>query len=218
MKRCPSCNINVGGNRRTCPVCQGGLMGDNSVSYWPEMKKLRLQSFFYKLQLFIVLALASISAALDFLLELNTGKHWSIPIVIWVISFELLLRHYLRRSVVVAAIVTDTAIHIVLMLIFTGWYMGFLTPVVMYVVPIVIMALLVANLVFSLVDRHGNAMVYLFANIIIGAVPYIVMSLTHKFIPLTWTICLMVTAVTFIGICVFRWRMVTTEIRKRMTL
>ncbi len=218
MKKCPSCNINVGGNRRTCPVCQSGLMGESSVSFWPEMKKLRLQSFFYKLQLFLVLALASVSLALDFLLDINTGKHWSLPVVLWVITLELLIRHFLKKSVVVAAIVTDTAIHIVLLLIFTGWYLGFLNPIIMHVVPGVVMALLVANLVFSLLDRQGNAIVYLLANIIIGAVPYIVMYLFHKDIPLTWTICLMVTVVIFIGICVFRGKSVTTEVQKRMSL
>lgn len=218
MKICSSCKINVGGDRKMCPICQSSLMGEASVSYWPEMKKLRLQSFFFKLQLFILLALATVSLALDFLLDLNSGKHWSLLILLWVVTMEMLIRHFLKKSVVVAAIVTDSAIHITLLLIVTGWYLGFLNPIVMYVAPSAIMALLIANLVFSLIDRHGNAIVYLLANILIGVVPYVVMYIIHKDIPITWTICLMVTAITFIGICVFRGKMVTTEIQKRMTL
>jgi len=218
MKKCVNCNINVGGDIQKCPICQNALTGEASENIWPPMTKLRLQSIFYKLQLFLVLALAFVSLALDFLLDIYTRKHWSLPVVIWAISMELLIRHFLKKSVVAAAIVTDSAIHISILLIFTGWYMGFLAPIVMWIIPIAISLLLITNLIFSLIDVHGNALVYLLANILIGLIPYIVLYFTKIDIPLTWTICLMITVITFIGICVFKGRSVLNEVQKRMSI
>jgi len=218
MKKCLSCNINIGGDRRQCPICQGPISGEASPNYWPEMRKLRLQSLFYKIQLFLVLTAAIISMALDFLLDIRTDRHWSVPIAATAVVIELFIRHVLKKSIVIAAIVTDSAIVAVLLLIFSGWYMGFLNPIVVYLVPIVISVLLIANLVFSFIDKRGNAIVYLLANIIMGVTPYVCLYIIHKDIPLTWTICLMLSVITFTAICVFRGRTVTTEIQKRMNL
>lgn len=218
MKKCMSCDIYVSGEGNQCPICQNGLTGEATEYNWPSIRKVKLQSIFYKIQLFIVLALTFMSLSLDFLLDFHTGKHWSLAVALWAISLEILIKYFIRKNVVIAAIITDTAIHISLLLILTGWYMGFLLPVVRYVIPVAISSLLVVNLILSLLDKHGNTLVYLLANIIIGIVPYIVLYIIHSDIPVLWTICLMITVVSFIGICVFRGRSVLNEIEKRMSL
>ncbi len=218
MKKCVSCNIYVSGEGRQCPICQNGLTGEGTPYNWPSIRKLRLQSIFYRIQLFVVLALTFVSLVLDFLLDVNTGMHWSLSVALWAISLEWLIRYFIKKNVVIAAIITYTAIHISLLLILTGWYMGFLMPVVKYVVPIVVSVLLIVNLILSLLDKHGNALIYLLANIIIAIVPYVPLYISKVEVPLLWTICLMISVITFIGICVFRGRSVLNEIEKRMSL
>lgn len=218
MKKCLNCNLHIGGARQQCPFCNARLVGESSELNWPHPKKLRWQSFLYKLQLFIVLALMVLSISLDFMLELNTGKHWSIPVALWALSLEVLLRYFINKSVVVPAIVTESAIHAMLLLIFTGWYLGFLNPITRYVVPIVIVATLITNFVFSLIDKHGNALIYLLCNIVIPLVPYVILIIRKSVIPITWTICVNTSIITLIGICVFRGRSVLNEIEKRMSI
>ena len=218
MKKCLNCGINAGGQRQQCPICQNSLTGEATENYWPVQKKLKLQSFFYKLQLFIVLTLTVVSLSLDFLMNINTGRHWSIPVFLWAISLEMLLKHFIRKSVPPAAIVTDSVLHVCALLLLTSWYMGFFRPVAEYVVPIFITALLIANLVFTLTDKKGNAMVYLLVSIIIGIAAYAFLFVKKADIPLSYTICLMVSVITFIGICVFRGRAVRNEVEKRMNI
>lgn len=216
MKRCMNCNINVGGHGSQCPICQNGLVGEDTLYNWPSMKKLKLQSVFYKLQLFIVLALSAVSLSLDFLLDLHMAKHWSIPVVMWSITLELLIRSYIRKNVVVAEVVSLSIFHICIMLSLTAWYMGGVSVIVGTVVPIFISALSIINLILAFADKKGNAMVYLLINILVGVATYVIMAIAKTDIPLTWTICLMISVVTFIGICVFKGRGVVSEIQKRM--
>ncbi len=212
------CNINVGGEMNQCPICQNALTGDSTPYNWPPMKKLRLQSFFFKLQLFIVLALTSVSLALDFLMDINIGPHWSVPVLVWAVTLELLIRHFIKKSVSAAAIVTDAVLHFCALILLTGWYMGFYEPVVNLVVPIALSGLLITNLILAFTDKKGNSMVYLLVNIILGIVPYLILFIKRSEIPLSYIICLMISVVTFIGICVFRGRAVLNEVEKRMNI
>ena len=219
MKRCLSCNINVGGETGQCPICQNALMGEATPNNWPSITKLKLQSFFYKLQLFIVLALIAVSVALDFLQDLNTGRHWSAPVLLWGITLELLIRHFIKKSVVPAAIVTESILHFcMLMLITTGYMRFYFTPIVSLLIPICICGMLIANLVLALVDKKGNAMVYLLVTILMCAVSYIYLYLRKLYISLPWTICVTLAVVTTIGISVFRGRAVLNELQKRMNI
>lgn len=218
MKKCMNCNINVGGDAEQCPLCQNGLIGEATENVWPHMGKLRIRSLFYKIQLFLVLGSSAVVLALDFLLSVNEVKHWSLIYALWGVSIELLIRHFLKKSIVPAAIITETSIHITVLLGITGWYLDFISPVLMYVVPGVITGLLVINLILALIDKRGNAMVYLLSNIVIGIVPYIVLMIIGIEIPVIWTVCLMVSVVTFIGISIFKGRTMINEIQKRMSI
>lgn len=218
MRRCKNCNINVGGEIQQCPICQNALTGEATRNNWPAMKRLRWQSFLYKLQLFIVLALAVISLSLDVLMDLNSGRHWSLPIAIWSISIEFLIRHFIKKSVSAAAIVTESVLHGCALLLFTGWYMGFYRPIALYVVPICLCALVITNLILALTDKKGNAMIYLLVIILMGIIPYIILYVKKIDIPVSYTICLMISVVTFIGICIFKGRAVRNELEKRMNI
>ena len=216
MKNCLNCGISIGGDRETCPLCQNSITGEGTANNWPDSEKLKKQAFWYKLQLFIVLSIVIVGLGLDFILELNKGKHWSFIVAIWLIVAELVFRGFLKKSPVVAKILSIGVLHISLLLILTSWYYEFLNPVIYIVIPILMSVTLCANLVFSLIDTNENAMVYLLANILAGLVAYAVLELGYKSRTLSWTICLMISAVTLLGILIFKGKKVLSEIQKRM--
>ena len=61
-----------------------------------------------------------------------------------------------------------------------------------------------------------NALVYLLGNILLVIVVYTSLRIRHIEVGLVWTICLMVSLVSLIGIIIFKGRKVSDEIQKRM--
>lgn len=217
MKKCLNCNIEVGGSTDTCPLCQNMLTGNESTpNNWPTLVKLKKQAFFYKLQLFIVLTSIVVALSLDFLLELNNGKHWSLIVALTIFMVEITVLHFIKKSVVIAKIISLSTLNIAFILVVTGWYYNFLHPIAYLVLPIMISAALIANFIFSLLDTADNALVYLLGNILIGVLSYLVLIFSHRNRTIAWTICLMISVVTFIGIAVFKGSKVWSEVQKRM--
>lgn len=220
MKKCVNCEVHVGGDLKACPLCQNPLIGDGSSFNWPSAAKLKKQAFAYKLQLFIVLAFVAVGLGIDFLLEIDFSimKHWSLVLAMWVIIGEIVVHGFIKKSIVIAKIISLSALYISLLVIITAWYYGFLRPTLYIVLPIVLSATLIANFVFALIDKTENAMVYLLGNILGGVIPYLVLLFSHRSRTLAWSICLMVSVVTFIGIVVFKGRKVWLEVQKRLSI
>ena len=218
MKRCLNCDIEVGGETEVCPLCQHGLTGEASANNWPNLLRLKKQALLYKIQLFAVLAMIVVGLGLDFLLELNNGKHWSLLGTLFMIVLELLLKGFLKKKNVPSKIVSLSAFWITVILVLTAYYYDFMGPIVYMVVPIMLNAVIVADWVLTLIDKSGNSLVYLLVNILAALVIYGVLFFKKYFISLPWNICLMVSVVSLIGMFVFKGRNVTGEVEKRMNI
>lgn len=216
MKKCLNCNIEIGGRTDTCPLCQNSLTGEATEDNWPHPKKLKAQAFIYKLQLFLALAAIAVSLSLDFLLELNNGIHYSLIIAMWLIVFEIDLSRNIKRLFVITRTISISVLHICILLLITAWYFNFFELTAYLLVPIFLGTLLIANLIFSLIDTTENALVYLLSTILIIVVVYAFMKARHIDNGLTWDICLMTSAVSLIGIIIFKGRKVSNEVRKRI--
>ena len=211
-----NCNIKIGGHADSCPLCQNALTGEATADNWPSPKRLRAQAFLYKLQLFLVLAAIAIGISLDYLLGLNNGTHYSLVISLWLIVFEFDLSANIRRLFVISRTVSISTFHICLLLLLTGWYFNFMETAAFLIVPILLGAALLTNLVFTMTDTTENALVYLLGNILLVMVVYTVLMVKRIDTGLVWTICLMISFVSLIGIIIFKGRKVSNEIRKRM--
>ncbi len=218
MKKCNNCNIMVGGDYINCPLCQHKLSGESSENNWPPLGKFKTQAYFFKIQLFIILMLIIVALLLDFRLGINNGKHFSLIILMWGTVVEFMLHDFLKKRVVVAKIVTVTMVCLSFLLAGTGWYYNFLSPIADYVIPSLIMAALVTNFIFSISEKSGNALIYLLANIVIGVIPYIILSIIDYENMLLWTISLMIIIAALLGILIFRGRIVLSELQKRMNM
>ncbi len=216
MRKCLNCNIEIGGNVDACPLCQNSLTGDITENNWPSPKKLKAQAFIYKLHLFLVLAALAVGISLDYLMELNNGKHYSLIIALWIIVFEIDLHSNIKRVFVISRTVSLSILHICLLLLITGWYYDFFGIAAYLTVPILLGTALLANLVFSMIDTTENALVYLLGNILLVFIIYVTLRLKGIETGLVWTICLMIAFVALIGIIIFKGRKVSSEIRKRM--
>ena len=216
MKKCLNCNIEIGGRTNTCPRCQNSLTGEATEDNWPRPKKLKAQAFLYKLQLFLALAAIVVGLSLDFLLELNNGTHYSLIIAMWIIVFEIDLSRNIKRLFVITRTISISVLHICILLLITAWYFNFFDLTAYLLVPIFLGTVLIANLIFSLIDTTENALVYLLSTILIIVVVYGFMRARHIDNGLTWDICLMASVVSLIGIIIFKGRKVSNEVRKRI--
>lgn len=218
MKRCLNCDIEVGGDIEVCPLCQHGLTGEASESNWPYLASLKTKAFLYKLQLFIVLAIVAVGLGLDFLVGLNDGRHWSLLGTLTIVIIELTLKSFLKKKSVASKYVSVGGFWLAVILFLTAQCYGFLPPVINLVFPIALSAVIVADFVLTLIDKTGNALVYLLVNILFALVIYGVLFFRKYEMSLSWNICLMIGVVSLIGMFVFLGRKVTSEFERRMNI
>lgn len=222
MKNCPYCKIEVGGNLKKCPLCQSKLNGEDERAYFPKQTTLKIQSFFYKIQLFIVWTVVIMSLGLDFLFGLNvwptSNFHWSLIVSMWLIVFEFGIIRLFKRGISSSRIMTLFVLIVLVMLMVTAYYIGFFGFVTAWVAPIVVMGTLIANFALAMIDKNGNAMVYLLTNLVVGILPYIVFHFTEHDCPIAWIVCLLVSVILFVGAIIFKGREVVSEIQRRLNV
>lgn len=222
MKTCPYCKIEVGGNPKKCPLCQSKLAGEGCDPYFPRQTMLRRKSFLYKLQLFIVWAIVIAGLGLDFLFDLRITAYpsvrWSLLLAMWLISFEFLMMRQFRKGTGSARKVTMMVFIMLVLLGITAYFFGLWQFVLDWIAPCTIAATMVANFVLAMIDKKGTAMAYLLTILLTGVVSYIVLRLSHKEMPATWIICLLVGVILFVGAIIFKGRSVADEIQRRLSV
>ena len=222
MKNCPYCKIDVGGNLKKCPLCQSRLIGEDEEKYFPTQLRLKFQSFFFKLQLFIVWILVISALWLDYVFKLPFGKyggfHWSLLILMWMFAFEFSIIHVFKKGMDASRIMSIVVVIVMAMVSVTAYYFGQLMFVLYWVIPIMVMCTIVANFVLCMVDKSGNAMVYLLTDLLVGIIPYFVCITLKKDCPIEWMICLLVSFIIFVGAIIFKGREVVGEIQRRLSV
>jgi len=216
MKYCPGCRMRVGGNFDQCPLCQNDLQGEGEENIFPFSAKLNKQSFLYKLQLFLCLAVLIVCLALDFLVSIGGEKHWSLLALVWIIGSQICIRGLIKKHSTISRIVSYVSVGAAVFLAYTFWFLSCMPVYFVYVLPSMCCATLTIHFVFSMTDKAKNALVYFLVNILVAVVPTPVLIAYGKDVPLLWTVCLMVSGVTFVGLVIFKGRKVLTEIQKRL--
>ncbi len=215
MRTCPYCKISVGGEGTKCPLCQNRLSGEASPSNWPSSNSLKKGSVLYKLQLFLVLSFGIIMLFVDYVFEQNFRNHWSLLVAMWLIAFEFGIVRLFKQNYSPSRVVTLFGLIVSGMLVVTGYYTGTAVLIGGLVVPMIIMATMIVNFILLMVDKGSNSMVYLLGNILIGAIPYLIIFWLGKTVPIAWILCLLISVVTFLGACIFRGRAVLGELQRR---
>ncbi len=222
MKTCPYCRIEVGGDLKKCPLCQSKLSGEGGLPYFPKQTTQKIKSFLYKLQLFIIWIIVIAGLGIDFLFNLKIppfpNLHWSLILAMWLIAFEFGMMRQFTKGSGSSRKVTMMVFIILALLMITSYYLNFWQLCVDWIVPIVITGTMIANFVLAMIDKQGNAMVYLLTILLAGVLPYIVMRFCYDDNPATWIICVLVGVILFVGAIVFKGRTVAAEIRRRLSV
>ena len=222
MKTCPYCKIKVGSDTVKCPLCQSKLTGDSDGPYFPKQTVLWRKSFLYKLQLFIVWAVVIAALGIDFLLHVrippSSSVHYSLIFAMWLITFEFGIMRQFKNSGGSSRKVTMMVLIILVLIIVTSYYYGFFRITIDWIAPCAIAGMMIANFVLAMIDRRGNAMVYLLTGVLVGVLPYIILSISHRKPSITWIICMLIGIILFVGAVIFKGRSVAGEIRKRLNV
>ena len=222
MKTCPYCKIKVGSDTVKCPLCQSKLTGDSDGPYFPKQTVLWRKSFLYKLQLFIVWAVVIATLGIDFLLQVrippSSNVHYSLILAMWLITFEFGIMRQFKNSGGSSRKVTMMVLIILVLIIVTSYYYGFFRITIDWISPCAIAGMMIANFVLAMIDRRGNAMVYLLTGVLVGVLPYIILSISHRKPSITWIICMLIGIILFVGAVIFKGRSVAGEIRKRLNV
>ena len=216
--KCTHCNIEVGSNTKICPLCQSPLIGETEEEYWPSPRELRHQSILWKIFLFVSWVSMALCFFIDFLFVEQKHFHWSPIVIVWLIVIIMMLSHFIRCHRSVPRIVFTTMIVFSILMFFTGWYGGFRANSIDYILPIVCCVTLVLNFIFSFIDASftENSLLYLLLNIVVGIVPYVALLIHRGHAPMAWTITLLLSVITFIGLAVFKGKTMLSEVHKRL--
>ncbi|MCR5784912.1 MAG: hypothetical protein K6G40_04605 [Eubacterium sp.] len=218
MKNCPYCKIDVVGKAKSCPLCQSPLQGYETDEFWPDTSVKKKNSIIYKCVVFLMLTTISVLLIVDFLTVRSDHNHFSIPVSLFILAvFYLVSRIFIKHKSIPKTLFFTMAVYSIVM-VYAGWYFGIMTISVDFVIPIIVSVVLVLNFVGSFIDKRFAevGMLYILMNIIVGVVPYIVLYIKDGYPPVAWIVCLIISIVTFIGLIVFKGRVVVTELQKRL--
>lgn len=218
MKQCPHCKIEVIGNTIVCPLCQNDLRGKGEADLWPFALRLKKQSVIYRLQLFIMLTLAVICGALDFLFDLHGQIHWSFPVIIWIIAIQFMIVSQYKHFINLSRLINCSMFDIGVMLMITSWYLGFFKLCVGVIIPSMFSAVIVADFLLMLIDRKKNALAYALAGNAIAILTFVVLYFIVRKTTIMWNICVMLAVISMIGAIVFKGKHVFEEAEKRLSV
>lgn len=226
MKNCPYCKMNIGGNLEKCPICQNALEGEGERDYWPKLVVNSKRKKAFQIVMFVVISISIVALAMDFLFLKEDHPSFGPLVLAWMIVPGWLLenvirKHYnLLKTLFVAMITMSVLSGLSEFFIHAAWDLPYLGITPGYVIPILCCINMIANFVLSFVDKHftDHSLIYMFMNILVGVVPWIALFFIAGKPPMTWSICLVINALAFVALFIFRGRIVISEFRKRFHL
>lgn len=222
MKKCPYCKIEVGGDPVKCPLCQSRLMGEGEDAYFPKPTALKIRSFLYKLQLFLVWVMVILSLGLDYLFGMRIPGfekvHWGLIVSLWLIGIEFGIMRQFKPGTGSARKVSMMVLILLIMLAVTSWFFGFFELTMSWIVPIVLMASMIASFILAMIDKRGNAMAYLLTELLFGVLPFLVLFIRNDVTPVAWIVCMLLSAILFVGAVIFKGRTVAMELVRRFNM
>ena len=220
MRTCPYCKTEVGGTHKKCPVCQSHLSGQPDGPYFPKPTVLKITSFLYRLQLFIVFTIIISALGAQYLFFFNPFDKcpWSLLVTMWLLAFEFGIIRLFKKGANSSRVLTIFVFIVTILLMITAYFTGYFKIMTQLIVPIIIIGTMIANFVLAMVDQIADAMVYLLTNVAVGIIPYIVLFFKEGVVPFAWIVCLMVSIILFVGAVIFKGRPVLSEIQRRFNV
>ena len=219
LKICPHCAVKVGGRLKKCPLCQTPLKGEGTPDYWPRAKGLQSQSLIFRILFFILYACMIASFGTKFLiLDYPYSSVVNIMLVILLVVLTTVWIFWKTRPGV-AGSVFIIMICITLVISLLDYLMDWNSVTLNLVLPCIIGAALVLNFIITMLRSSisRDSLIYLIINILLGIVPYAaLLFLGRSELRVPWTITLLISIVTLLGLLIFKRSAFLTELQKRL--
>ena len=214
MMHCPDCNIDVGGQIDTCPLCGASLTGEGTPSYWPAPEALKKKYYIFRIQCIAVVVLCVLMFIVEFGYKLGFDYFWAPPTALWLLLAEFsIYKIALLKFQPIRVITQNCLLAVAVLLVIMIWYRPSF-----HLVPIFLTTMLIMNFICLVLDKHGAGMVYILSSLITGIISLIVISCLKTAGSFTWMMLLITSCIVFVLLLILKASHVITEIRKRTTL
>ena len=222
MKRCERCHVLVSGNPRSCPLCQGDLIGDEEPgreSFPPLAAKPHPQKGLLQLIGLVTAAAAAVCIAVN--LSLPDGGWWSIFVVAGILSFWLTFWAVVKkRGNIPKAILWQVALISALALVWNWWTAGRLNWSVDFVIPLLLIGAMIAMAVIAkcMRLRIQDYILYLLLDALFGLIPLILLLCDCLRIVYPSAACVAVSIISLAALCLYEGQALKNEILRRLHL
>jgi len=183
VKRCEKCKVNIIGKRKSCPLCQGLLLGkdEEQEEVFPHISSVYKQhNFFFRILILISIILATLSVTINIMIPQRGA--WSLFIIGGLVSVWVSLitainkRDNIPKNIVyqvmiisIALVVWDYMTH------WKGWSIEYMIPI-LCVFAMVSMAIIPKVLKLRIEDY----ILYLIIDAVFGITPLILKYVIYK--------------------------------------
>ncbi|MDD4780403.1 MAG: DUF6320 domain-containing protein [Tissierellia bacterium] len=221
MKYCDKCKVNVVGKRKTCPLCQDFLSGqDNDVEdeFPPITFIYKEYNMFFKMMMLISIIIASVSIAVNAVFHKNV--YWSLFIIgglasVWVSLITAInKRNNIPKNIIYQVVIVSIAVVVWdYVTKWKGWSID-------YVIPLVYVFAMISMFVISKIMKLklNDYILYLIIDGIFGIIPiiFILTGVLNVLIPSL--ICVVSSIISLSTILIFEGESMREEMKRRLHL
>lgn len=216
MKYCDKCHVNVRGQNRICPLCQGKLSGQSSEIMYPKINSvLKQYELFFKILIFGTVSAGIAALAVNMIIP--QSGFWSLFVVLGIMCFWISLgsafknRHNLPGNIT-SQVLLISALSVIWDLItgWHGWSLNFVFPCVCA------FAMLSLGILAKLLNLPpGDYQICLTVDIIFGAVPMLFYLTGISDVAIPSVVCTAISIISFVFILLFNGKEIREEIIRR---
>lgn len=222
MKRCPSCNIKVNTDRKTCPLCYDILIDVDNVKleepiYPLYSLKKNKKNLFIKTIIFVCLLTSIVTLFINLITRKEGESLWFPYIAASMLYIFILIRNCIlsKYNTAFRIVVQMISLSVLMYIIdyfsgYTGWSINYVIPLLSVVSSFTIVIVLLARKV-----KYSEYIFCLISSIILGTIPFIlwVFKLVEVLWPSLFAVCF--SFMVFLGIIIFADKLTKEEFKKR---
>lgn len=220
MKTCPYCRINVGGEIKSCPICQNPLKGEGGENLYPVNKNLETMSLLAKILIFAFWAVFFLGAFFNHVLWDGAIVKILLMYLVVGITTMVLTAALIRARHSVPKIIFRSMLGVMFVCLSAGDIFHIKSLMVDWILPFVFIAVIVATFVFCFIEASitEDSILGIGLCLLLGIVSNIVQLIRHVEMPIMWSVCFLICIIALIAILIFKGRIFILEIRKRLNI